>query len=40
MGGNGVGGTILVGVAEDEDEYHLTVNELTPLSDPTFQGRF
>lgn len=35
--GNGGGGTILIGVAEDDD--HLTAKELTPLSDPALQGR-
>jgi hypothetical protein len=35
--GNGGGGTILIGVAEDDD--HVTAKELRPLSDPTLQGR-
>ncbi len=36
--GNGGGGTILFGVAEDA-EGHNTANALTPLSDPTLWGR-
>jgi hypothetical protein len=35
--GNGGGGTILIGVAEDDD--HLTAKELAPLSDPALKGR-
>jgi len=36
--GNGGGGTILFGVDEDDDG-HGTADALTPLSDPTLEGR-